>query len=108
MWGREGGRGTTTMIAGGEVALLASSSNGTGKDSGERWQGDNVDDDGGRGNGIFIIIIVIVVHFGGVTPSWRWGGRAVTGMLRRLEGRRRRRATRWCWRGMDPTINIIL
>jgi hypothetical protein len=52
-------------------------------------------------------VIVVVVNFGGATPMWRWGGRAIAGMRQRLEERRRRRMTRWCWRGMDPTINII-
>jgi hypothetical protein len=39
MWGREGGWGTTTMIAGGEVALSLSSSSSAGKDWGERVAG---------------------------------------------------------------------
>jgi hypothetical protein len=29
-----------------------------------------------------INVNVVVINFRGVTPTWRWGGRAVAGMLR--------------------------
>ncbi len=53
------------------------------KTRGKGWQGDDVDDDGGRGNRVFVVV-VIVGDFRGATPTWRWGGRAVAGMLRRV------------------------
>jgi hypothetical protein len=57
------------------------------KTRGKGWQGDDVNDDGWRGNRVFVVVVVVVVvDFGGATSTWRWGGRAVAGMLR-------------CWRG---------
>jgi hypothetical protein len=92
MWGRKGGGGTTTMIAGGEGchrrhrAVRA-------KTRGKGWQGDDIDDNGRRENCVFVVVVVIVVDFRGAKPTWRWGERAMAGMLRRIA------LLRWRWRG---------
>jgi hypothetical protein len=49
------------------------------KTRGRGWQGEDVDDDSGRGNCVFAL--VVVVDFRGAMPTWGWGGRAVAGML---------------------------
>ncbi len=108
--GERGGRGDNDDDCGRGGHIVVVIIEQRGQRLGEKGgRGGDVEDDGGRGNCVFVVVIVIVANFGGATPTWRWGRRAVAGMLlRHMERRRRRRATRWCWRGMDPTINIIL